>query len=159
DPLLSRLRSAASSILRDPYATSPPGHAGTSPPTLPGYEILGELGRGGMGVVYKARQVGLNRLVALKVLLGGSHASPEEQVRFRAEASAIARLQHPNIVQIYDTGTHDGMPFFALEYIHGGSLSSHLRGRPLPPRSAAALVEELARAVDAAHRAGVVHRD
>jgi serine/threonine protein kinase/formylglycine-generating enzyme required for sulfatase activity len=126
---------------------------------VPGYDILGVLGRGGMGVVYKARQVGLNRLVALKMVLSGGHASQEEIARFKAEATAVACLQHPNIVQIYDVGEVDGRPFFSLEYCSGGSLSSRLNGSPWPAEHAAALIETLARAVDAAHHAGIVHRD
>jgi YD repeat-containing protein len=137
--------------------TAPPTEALV--PSVPGYEILGELGRGGMGVVYKARQLNLNRIVALKMVLTGAHAGPDERARFRAEAEAVARLQHPNIVQIHETGEHDRLPFFALEYVEGGSLARRLNGKPLPARAAAQLVEALARGVDAAHRRGVVHRD
>jgi predicted Ser/Thr protein kinase len=122
-----------------------------------GYEVLGELGRGGMGVVYKARQTGLNRVVALKMVLAGAHAGPEALARFRAEAEAVARLQHPGIVQVYEIGTHEGRPFFSLEYVAGGSLAGHSGG--LPTRRAAALVETLARAVHYAHEHGIVHRD
>jgi serine/threonine protein kinase/tetratricopeptide (TPR) repeat protein len=135
------------------------GAAPASLPDLPGYEILGELGRGGMGVVYQARQVNLNRLVALKMVLAAEHASPHELTRFRAEAETLARLQHPNIVQIYEVGEHQGRPFFALEYMAGGSLAGRLAGRPAPVRPAAALVEVLARAVHAAHERGIIHRD
>jgi WD40 repeat protein len=126
---------------------------------MPGYEILGELGRGGMGVVYKARQVGLNRLVALKVVLAGARAGPTERARFRAEAEAAARLRHPNIVQVHDVGEHDGCPFFTMELVEGPSLAEACRGRPQPARPAAALIEALARAIDCAHRQGVLHRD
>jgi WD40 repeat protein len=126
---------------------------------VPGYEILGELGRGGMGVVYEARQLALGRLVALKMVLTGAHAGPTEFSRFRTEAQALARLQHPNIVQIHQIGECDGRPFFALEYVEGGSLARQLDGTPRPPGPAAALTETLARAVQAAHAAGVVHRD
>src|SRR5262245_24971836 len=130
-----------------------------SRPFVPGYEIVSELGRGGMGVVYKARQVGLNRLVALKMILSGAHASKNELARFRAEAEAIAQLQHPNIVQVYEVGTCDGLPFFSLEFVEGGSLADKLVGEPMPPRLAAQLLELLARAMEAAHQHGVVHRD
>jgi tetratricopeptide (TPR) repeat protein/predicted Ser/Thr protein kinase len=129
------------------------------PVQLDGYEVLGVLGRGGMGVVYQARQVPLNRLVALKMILAGGHAHDEEKRRFLAEAEAIARVRHPGIVQVYDYGTHEGLPFFSLEYCEGGSLADRLAGTPMPPVEAAALVEQLARAVDAAHAAGIIHRD
>ncbi len=128
-------------------------------PAVPGYEVLGELGRGGMGVVYKARQAGLNRLVALKMILSGLHAAEAERDRFRAEAEAVARLQHPNIVQIYEVGESGGCPFFSLEFVEGGSLADKLDGTPWQPRPAAELVETLARAMHAAHKQGVVHRD
>jgi WD40 repeat protein/serine/threonine protein kinase len=124
-----------------------------------GYDILGELGRGGMGVVYKARQVGLNRLVAIKMILAGGHASQGDIARFRAEAEAVARLQHPNIVQVYEVGTQDGRPFFSLEFCPGGSLADKLRGEPVHPRHAAALIEVLARAMHAAHERNIIHRD
>jgi serine/threonine protein kinase len=128
-------------------------------PEVPGYEILAELGRGGMGVVYKARQTRLNRLVALKMILAGGHAGAADLARFRTEAEAVAQLQHPNIVQIYEVGEEDGWPFFSLEYVEGGSLEQHLRGTPLLPADAARLVETLADAVEAAHRKGIIHRD
>jgi hypothetical protein len=128
-------------------------------PAVPGYEILQELGRGGMGVVYRARQRGLSRSVALKMILRGEYAGPEERARFRAEAEAIARLHHPNIVQIFEVAEHHGQPFFVLEFCPGGSLANKLAGTPLPPREAAALLEPLARAVEAAHRQQVIHRD
>src|SRR5262245_34895901 len=124
-----------------------------------GYEILEVLGRGGMGIVYQARQVKLKRLVALKMILSGGHAGPAELARFRTEAEAVARLQHPNIVQIYEVGEQDGRPFFSLEYVDGGSLAQKLGGTPIPPRAAAQLVETLARAVQSAHDRGIVHRD
>jgi WD40 repeat protein/tetratricopeptide (TPR) repeat protein/tRNA A-37 threonylcarbamoyl transferase component Bud32 len=139
-----------------PSRSIPPAEAR---PPLPGYEILAELGRGGMGVVYKARQAGLNRVVALKMVLAGSHAAPEERARFRAEAEAVARLQHPNIIQIYEVGAADGWPYFSLELAEGGNLAGRLDGTPVPATRAAALVETLARAVHYAHERGVVHRD
>jgi serine/threonine protein kinase/formylglycine-generating enzyme required for sulfatase activity len=133
--------------------------AGADEVKVPGYEILGVLGKGGMGVVYKARQIKLNRFVALKMVLGGRHAGEEEIARFQAEARAAACLQHPNIVQIYEVGDVDGRPFFSLEYCAGGNLASRLDGTPWPDDRAAELIETLARAVDTAHCAGIVHRD
>jgi WD40 repeat protein len=126
---------------------------------VPGYEILGELGRGGMGVVYKARQVRLNRLVALKMILAGGHAGANDLARFQTEAEAIARLQHANIVQVHEVGEHEGKPYFSLEFCGGGSLERRLNGTPLPVREAAALAETLARAMQAAHSQKIIHRD
>src|SRR4051812_37253647 len=123
------------------------------------YELLKELGRGGMGVVYKARQRGLNRLVALKMILAGEYAGAHELARFSSEAQAVARLQHPHIVQVFEVGEHEGHPYFSLEFCPEGSLDHKLRGNPLPAREAAHLMEVLARAMHAAHRADVVHRD
>jgi serine/threonine-protein kinase len=131
---------------------------GTPFPTLPGYEILGVLGRGGMGVVYKARQIALNRLVAVKMILAGRHAGPLERGRFRIEAETVARLQHPNIVQVYDIGAQDDRPFMVLEFVQGSIIKS-LGGTPLPPRQAALWLETLARAVHYAHQRGIIHRD
>src|SRR5690349_19764450 len=141
--------------------TLPPRETDGAParPTVAGYEILAELGRGGMGVVYKARQAGLNRLVALKMILAGSHAGPDDLARFRSEAEAVAALQHPNIVQIHEVGERDGLPFFSLELVEGGSLADRLNGTPWPARPAASLVAALARAMDYAHSRGVIHRD
>jgi WD40 repeat protein/tetratricopeptide (TPR) repeat protein len=126
---------------------------------VPGYEILAELGRGGMGVVYKARHLALNRVVALKMILSGGHAGADDLARFRGEAEAVARLKHPNVVQVHDVGEADGLPYFSLEFVEGGSLDRKLAGTPLPPREAASLVETLARAMATAHAAGLVHRD
>jgi serine/threonine protein kinase len=128
-------------------------------PVLEGFEMLGVLGRGGMGVVYKARETALKRLVAVKMILAGAGASGVDRERFRAEAEAGARLQHSNIVQTYAVGVHDGCPYLVLELVEGGSLAQALNGRPLPPRRAAELALALAEAVDYAHRQGVVHRD
>ena len=128
-------------------------------PRVHGYEVLEELGRGGMGVVYKARHQALQRLVGLKVLLAGEHAGPAQLARFRGEAEALARLHHPNIVQVYEVGEHGGLPFFTLELVDGTTLAARLAGAPQPAREAARLVEELARAVHAAHQQGVIHRD
>ena len=124
-----------------------------------GYEILDELGRGGMGVVYRARQTSLDREVALKMILAPEHAGPGQAARFRAEAEAVARLQHPNIVQVHDVGEQNGRPYFSMELIEGGSLADHIAGNPQPAAEAARLVEVLARAVQHAHIRGVVHRD
>jgi eukaryotic-like serine/threonine-protein kinase len=126
---------------------------------IPGYEVLGELGRGGMGVVYKARQTQLKRIVALKMILTGIHRDQEMVNRFNTEAQAVARFHHPNIVQIFEIGTLEGIPFFSLEYIEGGSLAEYLKGRSPSAREGAALIEQLARAVDDAHRKGIIHRD
>jgi WD40 repeat protein len=126
---------------------------------VPGYDILAEIGRGGMGVVYRARQTRLGRVVALKMILAGGHAGEQDLERFRNEAQAAARVQHPNIVQIHEVGEHDGLPFLSLEFCGGGSLETKLAGTPLPPAEAAALVETLARAMHAAHAKGVIHRD
>ncbi len=134
----------------------------TEPPvgkTVPGYEILGVLGRGGMGIVYKARHLALKRTVALKMMLAGVHAEPQELARFRIESEAVARLQHPNIVQIHEVGEADGSPYCALEFVEGGSLAQQLDGQPLPPKKAVKLVEALARAMQLAHSRNVVHRD
>ena len=128
-------------------------------PGLPGVEILTELGRGGMGVVYKARQVQLNRLCAVKITLPGERSSAVFRTRFLAEAEAIARLRHPNIVQIYGLGEHDGRPYFEMEYVEGGSLAARLDGTPWAPGRAARMVALLARAIGEAHRSGIVHRD
>jgi tetratricopeptide (TPR) repeat protein len=147
---------ATSAPTVDAESTTP--GAGARPPALPGYDILHELGRGGMGVVYKARQRGLQRLVAVKMVRAGVEAGPRELARFRTEAEAVARLQHPNIVQIHEVGEADGRPFIVLEFV-GSDLSTYLAGTPQAPRAAAGLVETLARAVAAAHQRGIVHRD
>jgi WD40 repeat protein/HEAT repeat protein len=128
-------------------------------PMMPGYEIRRELGRGGMGVVYEAWQTGLSRTVALKMILAGAHAGPDDLARFRTEAQAIAQLRHPHIVQVHEVGEHDGRPYFSLEYCPGGSLANRLDGTPLPPLAAAQLIETLARAASAAHAKGIIHRD
>jgi tetratricopeptide (TPR) repeat protein/tRNA A-37 threonylcarbamoyl transferase component Bud32 len=124
-----------------------------------GYEILGELGRGGMGVVYKARQKGLNRVVALKMVIAAEHAGEEQLQRFQAEGEAVAHLQHTNIVQIFEVGERDGLPYFSLEYVDGGSLAQQIDGKPQPPRRAAELLEPVARAMAFAHTRGIIHRD
>jgi WD40 repeat protein/serine/threonine protein kinase len=133
--------------------------SGASWPALPGFEILDELGRGGMGIVYRAWQVQLRRLVALKMVRAGVYASRQAGARLRVEAEAVGRLQHPNIVQIHEVGEYQGCPYFALEYVDGGSLAHKLGGKPLPAHAAAQLVETLAQAMHYAHQRGIVHRD
>jgi serine/threonine protein kinase len=144
-------------------AAGPPPEGGGAPAPsrvlVPGYEILAELGRGGMGVVYKARETSLKRVVALKMILAGAHAGAADLARFRSEVEAVARLHNPNIVQIYSVNEHEGFPFCALEYVDGGTLTHKLRAGPLPPRAAAELVRQLAEAIHSAHQQGVVHRD
>src|SRR5262249_35308145 len=142
---------------RDPSAR--PDRSRADRTEIPGYEILEKLGEGGMGVVYKARQQGLNRLVALKMIVGGSRARADLLGRFRTEAEAVARLRHPNILQIYDIGDVSGLPFLSLELLEGGDLDDRLAGTPQPGERAAELVATLARAIHAAHRARIVHRD
>jgi serine/threonine-protein kinase len=133
---------------------------GSAPlPAIPGYEILGELGRGGMGVVYKARHLKLNRIVALKMILAGGHADHDGRVRFLAEAEAVAALQHPNIVQIFEIGQHDGLPYFTLEFVGGGSLAQKINRRAMNAQAAAEIIEQLARGVAYAHGKGLIHRD
>ncbi len=156
-PLLAGALSEALEGPAEPAALTPT--PALDLPTVSGYEVLGELGQGGMGVVYKARQRGLGRLVALKMILARGRAGPDEFERFRREAEAVARLQHPNIIQIYEVGSRDGQPFFSMEYVEGGGLDKRLAGSPQPPREAARLARVLAEAVHYAHEHGVVHRD
>jgi WD40 repeat protein/tRNA A-37 threonylcarbamoyl transferase component Bud32 len=142
------LRAACSELLDDP-----------SIPKIPGYDVLREQGNGGMGVVYKAVQTSLNRVVALKMIRQFDMASSEQLMRFRLEAELAAQVKHPNIVQVYEVGTDGKKPYLAMEWVPGGSLADHLDEKPQDPRQAAALVEVLARAVHAAHSQGVIHRD
>jgi serine/threonine protein kinase/WD40 repeat protein len=155
---------------RSPDAAAPPPDrhvlhlkgkpAPTPPPDVAGYEIYGELGRGGMGVVYKAREKALNRVIALKMILAGAHAAEAERARFRKEAEAVAALQHPGIVQIFHIGEHAGQPYLALEFVDGGSLAQRIAGGDLMAAgAAAAAVEQLARAMQYAHDQGIIHRD
>jgi len=141
------------------YHPDPDSGLAETLPSVPGFEIQALLGRGGMGVVYKAQHLALKRLVALKMVRAGAHAGPQERARFKSEAEAVARLQHPNIVQIFEVGEHNGLSYCALEYVEGGSLDRKLAGGPLLPREAAALVRTLAAAMHLAHSRNVVHRD
>ncbi len=130
------------------------------PPTVEGYEILSELGRGGMGVVYKARQLALGRIVALKMLQRGDDPSAESLARFRSEAESAARLDHPHIVPVYEVGVSEGSPFFTMRCVAGESLAQRLAGKgPMGAREAAALLLPVARAIAYAHGRGLLHRD
>lgn len=128
-------------------------------PRIDGYEILGEVARGGMGIVYKARHLGLNRLVAIKMLLHTDFAHEQQLTRFLIEGETLARLRHPNIVQVFDIGHQKGVPFLVLEFVAGGTLAERLSQAAIPPAQAAALVEQLARATHHAHLQGIIHRD
>jgi WD40 repeat protein len=136
-----------------------PSTIGRKLPSIPGFRILRVLGRGGMGIVYEAEHLALKRRVALKMILAGDQAGPKDLARFRIEAEAVARLQHPNIVQIHEVGEYDGCPFFSLEFVDGGSLAQKIKGKQLPWKQAAKLVHTLARAMHAAHERKIVHRD
>jgi serine/threonine-protein kinase len=142
-----------------PRDTEYPPDPGTRLPAIPGHDVEALLGRGGMGVVYRARNRKLNRPVAVKMLLAGAYASRQDRARFQREAEAVAALGHPNIVQVYDVGDLDGLPYFTMECVEGGSLARKLAGTPLPAVQAAALMATLAGAADVAHRSGIVHRD
>ncbi len=128
-------------------------------PQVPGYEVLSELGRGGMGVVYKARQLANGRTVALKMILPRLCPRPADTIRFRREIEAIANIRHPNLVAVLDVGEHEGRPYYALEYVDGGSLAFRAGNRPQPPAQAAEVVEALARAMHVVHGRGIIHRD
>src|SRR5262245_22778462 len=166
-PLVGQVRETATlpapsreeATIDDPGAPVAPSSSAVAGPVVEGYEILGLLGRGGMGVVYKARDVALNRVVALKMLKAGSHAGESERARFRTEAEAIARLQHPNVVQIYEVGEADGCPYLSLEFCGGGTLAAKLARRPLPPLQAARLASSLGLALHYCHQRGILHRD
>jgi serine/threonine protein kinase len=153
DEGLSSTQSYGSAVNSSAAVSLPPGTV------VANYELMEELGRGGMGVVFKARQVNLQRLVALKMVLADGFLSPKERKRFLAEAAAVARLTHPNVVQIFDCGTHGDRLYFSMELCDGGSLAERLRSGPLSPREAAALLRPLAEGVQAAHDRGITHRD
>lgn len=159
-----------SGALRGDSATSPPREAAgtrrhSAPPVgtkvryFGDYELLQEIARGGMGVVYKARQLKLNRVVAIKMILAGQLASQEDVQRFYTEAEAAAGLDHPGIVPIYEVGEHEGQHYFSMGFVDGDSLSGRIAEQPLPPRDAATLLHKVADAVRYAHDQGVIHRD
>jgi eukaryotic-like serine/threonine-protein kinase len=135
------------------------GRGGSELPRIAGYEILGVLGAGGMGIVYQARHLRLDRIVALKMIRAGAGALPSDLARFEAEARAVAAIDHLNIIKIFEIGEHDGLPYFSLEFLEGGSLSKQIAGKPQSVDVAARMIETLARAMDVAHRRGIVHRD
>jgi serine/threonine-protein kinase len=165
--LLARARALAPETSCRSTATPRPDATGLAPPepeeswpvAFGKYQLLGRLGRGGMGVVYKACQNEIKLLVAVKTILAGSHAGPQVLERFRVEGQSLARLNHPNVVKVYDFGTEGGVPYFSLELVEGGSLADRLRGKPWPPNQAARLVQTVAKAIHAAHQCGIVHRD
>ena len=153
----------ASSVapLEQPLAVEPRQSASENG-TLPrfgDYELIELVARGGMGVVYKARQTSLNRTVALKMIQGGALAGAAELARFHAEAEAIAHLQHPNIVAIHEVGEHQGQHFFSMDYVAGRTLGDVARDGPLPARRAATYVHTVAQAIHYAHQHGIIHRD
>jgi serine/threonine-protein kinase len=143
----------------DPNATRPHTPSAAERPHIRGYEVQELLGQGGMGVVYKAWHLRLQRPVAVKMLLAGAYAKPQELERFLREAETVAGLRHPNIVQVHEAGDVDGRPYFTMEFVEGGSLAQQLAGTPQPARQAAALVAKVAEAVQVAHQGGIVHRD
>jgi serine/threonine-protein kinase len=164
-PTLGFEDSATQPMAPEPEAATLPAPTRTSSPSawemvqIPGYEFIEQLGRGGMGVVYRATHLRLKRPVALKMVLAGAHASPEILSRFVAEAQAVARLQHPNIVQVYDIGEYDSLPYISLEFIDGSSLEKYLRHQRFTYRQAAEFIKTLAEAMEVAHSHGIIHRD
>jgi hypothetical protein len=157
DATVSHAPSDPSADTRTSFLTSSPDQIAL--PELPGYVVEDEIGRGGMGVVYRARELALNRPVALKVLLAGAHASDRDLARFRTEAEAAAAVVHPHVVRVFAAGDHDGLPFLSLELVPGGSLAGRLEGGALAPAEAARVVEAVARGVQAANDRGILHRD
>lgn len=150
---------ATGAFTPSPHPEPKPAVVTTSGPIVPGYEILGTLGRGGMGVVYHAREVGLNREVALKMVLGHDRIDQKSLIRFLAEAEAVAAIDHPNVVRVHRYGEANGLPFMALEYLPGGSLGSMLHEGALAVHATVDFLRQIARGVAAAHEKGIVHRD
>lgn len=136
-----------------------PNTGGKNFPNVPGYDILGELGRGGMGVVYRAKQRGLGRMVALKMILGGGNLNPEDVARFELEAKAVGSMTHPNIVQVYEVSEFNGLPYFSLEFVDGGPLDSKLKSEPQPAEWCAQMMLQLSRGMAYAHSKQIIHRD
>ncbi len=136
-----------------------PNTGGSKFPNVPGYDILGELGRGGMGVVYRAKQRGLGRMVALKMILGGANVNPDDIARFELEARAVGSMTHPNIVQVYEVSEFNGAPFFSLEFVDGGPLDSKLKSEPQPAEWCAQMMLQLSRGMAYAHSMQIIHRD
>src|SRR6266542_2933126 len=156
---LEQLDGCASATTVKVSATAPKHTGAGEWPHVAGYILEAELGRGGMGVVYRAHQLGAERTVALKMISGPAWPGSAEVERFRREARLLASLQHPNIVQVFEVGEHDGLPFFSMEFVAGGALGRRLERQPLPPADAAPLVATVARAVHTAHEKGILHRD
>lgn len=150
-------------VIQEGFPVLPEGMRTQLPSPPDGYEILGILGEGGMGIVYKVRQTNLNRIVALKVLLGNAPVSQREFIRFRAEAEAVAAIRHPAVVQVFESGEHAGRPFLAMEYLPGGDLANALKSMNRQEqgfyRKVAQLIAKIAMGVNAAHEQGIVHRD
>jgi serine/threonine-protein kinase len=156
---MRRVQADLDALFPPPGAPMPQPPVEMSLPQLPGYEVEAVVGRGGMGIVFRARHLRLNRVVAVKMALAGAFTEPRERERFQREAEAEAGLRHPNVVQVYDVGEADGRPYFTMEYVEGGSLAHKLAGTPQPARQAAQLVTTLADAMQVAHQGGIVHRD
>jgi serine/threonine-protein kinase len=152
-------RCAANMVLAPAPDAGPPGTALPRIRYFGDYELLEEIGRGGMGVVFKARQVSLNRFVAVKMILAGQLAGEEQVRRFHDEAESAARLQHPNIVAIHEVGVHEGQHYFSMDLVEGPNLGQWAHHKPLPPERAARYVQIIADATDYAHQRGILHRD
>ena len=143
----------------EPSQTGASADRSVGPRRIGDYEVIEEIARGGMGVVFKATQRSLNRTVALKMVLEGTFARAEFRERFRTEAEAAASLRHPNIVAIYEIGEHEGQPFFSMDYVAGRTLADVVRSQPLPAPAAARYAQIVAEAIHFAHGRGVLHRD